>query len=226
MPFQPPTRPHSARPQAIIDPTVFSTATGSRPRPPRSTSHMIGTHGRKPQETEWDDAWDSSSDKDEGEETGLSSYRHPSPSSSKRGVPIPARPETEARGSAESVQYRGVAASWTSGSFQHVTLSGSSDHPPHSRPTLPTSKTYADATTAPPPGTFLPSSSQSKHAHPATNGESSWSKLPPGGSWEIVEEAELRDEPVEVIKAGKEALRVDIDDILTSGLLNALTTYH
>jgi hypothetical protein len=36
----------------------------------------------------------------------------------------------------------------------------------------------------------------------------------------------MRGERGEVIKAGKEALRVDIDDILTSELLNALTTYH
>lgn len=45
--------------------------------------------------------------------------------------------------------------------------------------------------------------------------EGGGSKLPPGGSWEIVEEAELRDEvPVELVKPGKEAVRSDVQDVL------------
>jgi hypothetical protein len=81
------------------------------------------------------------------------------------------------------------------------------------RPGLLMHKTYADATTAPEPGTA------GIHAAGAGGAAGRTSKLPPGGSWEIVEEAELKDDvPVDIAQAGKEAVRHDVEDILRGQL--------
>jgi hypothetical protein len=87
-----------------------------------------------------------------------------------------------------------VAASWASGSYQHISH----------RPTLATSKTYTEGATPPPPGT----------ASPTTMGEASGSKLPPGGAWELVDPVVEDAEDMPPIKAGKEAIREDANEIL------------
>jgi hypothetical protein len=81
------------------------------------------------------------------------------------------------------------------------------------RPGLLMHKTYADATTAPEPGTAA------MHGASGAGGTGRTSKLPPGGSWEIVEEAELKEEaPVDIAPPGKEAVRQDVEDILRGEL--------
>ena len=239
MPFQPPTRPHSANPHGLLNSAFFPSNTASSSRPPshRSVSlreHTSAAYGRLSREAEWEDAWDSSSDKDE-----------PVERSQHKSVPIPAPrkpvPQTAVGGAGS--ESSGVAASWTSASFHHVSHPSSSpngsDMARHAsngndkdnvttgsdaagrpdRPGMLTHKTYADATTAPEPGTAA------IHAASGAGSAGRTSKLPPGGSWEIVEEAELKQEvPVDILaQPGKEAVRTDVEDILRGELALYLT---
>jgi hypothetical protein len=90
-----------------------------------------------------------------------------------------------------------VSASWASGSYQHVSH----------RPALNTSKTYTEGAAPPPLGTGSPTTATG-------HGESSGSKLPPGGAWELVDPVVEEVEVVPPIRAGKEAIREDVDAIL------------
>ena len=129
-PVPPPTRPHSANPHIALNPSVFpASSSSSRLTAHRNTSHA--SFNQMPRETEWEDAWDSSSDKDETEHFSAS-----------HGVPIPKKsfkPEPAT-----------IAASWASASYQYITAPS----PPH-RPVIITSKTYTDGAPPPPPGTTL-----------------------------------------------------------------------
>lgn len=86
-----------------------------------------------------------------------------------------------------------VAGSWASGSYQHITH----------RPVLASSKTYTEGAVPPPPGTSSPSTA-----------EASGSRLPPGGAWELVDSVVEEPEDMPPIKAGKEAIREDANEIL------------
>ena len=206
MPFQPPTRPHSANPHAVLNSSLFPSSASSVARPPTNrTASLQATSSYSRLSRDWEDAWDSSSDNDEP--TERLSNRPSGRNSPKNGMPIPqarrADPKSEINGGSDP-----VAASWASGSYQHISYPSSLSHNPLQRPVLITSKTYAEPTTAPPPGTSLSPS------HVSDIKESA-SKLPPGGSWEIVDQAELKEpEKAEPATAGKEALRGDMEDIL------------
>jgi hypothetical protein len=118
MPLQPPTRPHSANP--TLNPSLLprsSTPTNSRPTPVRLPSMR---------ETEWEDAWDSSSDKEDHDPHSKGVHKKRSSESTRPGV----------------------STSWASTSYQHVS------HPsPPSRPALGSSKTYTGGAVPPKPGT-------------------------------------------------------------------------
>jgi hypothetical protein len=90
-----------------------------------------------------------------------------------------------------------VAASWASGSYQHVSH----------RPSLATAKTYTEGAIPPAPGTATATGSFG-------NGESSGSKLPPGGAWELIDPVVEEDQVELPAKVGKEAIREDANDIL------------
>ena len=214
MPIQPPTRPHSANPHARLDYSIFprpqtpSSASSSRPQAVRSTSLYTA------READWDDAWDSSSDVEEAEGDPRAIQRplsRPSSSTDARGVSIPA-PVRRATADAQ-----GVAASWTSASFQHVHLSDTSPPPSPQkyRPVLSSAKTFTEGAKPPLPGTDEAALGR-KVASPTTTTANGASQLPPGGPWELVEEAELREEPeaFPTINSGKEAVRDDVDNII------------
>lgn len=168
--------------------------------------------GRASHEADWDDAWDSSSDKEDHGAGNDDEEGHRSSPARGRGVPIPNRSRSTEGSST-------VAASWASTSFQHVSHPSSSSPPSSNlRPALNTSKTYTDGAVPPAPGTTV---KFANGASGSSNGASS--KLPPGGAWEIVEPSELNElhqptnaeqEEVQGVKVGKEAIREDIDDVL------------
>ena len=175
VPVPPPTRPHSAAPAIALKPSVFPQPSSSRPTSYRGLSTSSFSI---PREAEWEDAWDSSSDKED--------TAHPSP----RAIPISNKSSKNDSGS-------NVAASWASTSYHHV----STPSPPL-RPGFIGAKTYSDGTNPPAPGTL-------------NGGGFGGAKLPPGGAWEIVESSEIREEEeVDLVKVGKEAVRVDVEDIL------------
>lgn len=196
MAFQPPTRPHSANPHIILNSSIFprpTSAASNRTKAPSPTK--LNSKNRRSHE--WDDAWDSGSDHDnEDDGPGL------------KGIgpaPIPIRPNGnghQRQSSTGSV----VAASWASGSYQHISH----------RPALNTAKTYTEGATPPTPGTASPTTATG-------NGESSGSKLPPGGAWELVEPVVEEDEAPPP-RAGKEAIREDVDAILRG--MYSFTTYY
>jgi hypothetical protein len=188
MPFQPPTRPHSANPHIILNSSIFprpSSAASNRtkssiPSPTKRHLHR-GSH-------EWEDAWDSGSDNED--------HDQPRPDLRNGAAPIPINGNGNGH-QRESSTGSVVAASWASGSYQHISH----------RPMLNTSKTYTEGAIPPPLGTASPSGTG--------QGESSGSRLPPGGAWELVdpvveEEEDLAPPP----KAGKEAIRQDANEIL------------
>jgi len=72
---------------------------------------------------------------------------------------------------------------------------------------LNTSKTYTEGAAPPPLGTGSPATATG-------HGESSGSKLPPGGAWELVDPVVEEEEVVQPMRAGKEAIREDMDAIL------------
>jgi len=171
MAFQPPTRPHSANPHIILNSSIF-------PRPSSAASTNIPSptrlHSKNRRSHEWEDAWDSGSDQEDDVT-----------------APIPINKnghrKQESTGSV-------VAASWASGSYQHVSH----------RPALTSSKTYTEGAMPPPPGTGSP--------HATGQGESMESRLPPGGAWELVDPVVEDEAPP--VRSGKEAIREDVEAIL------------
>lgn len=102
MPSAPPARPHSTSPHVSLslNPSLFprpSTPSGSRSSSDLSKSFLRGesVSSLRRREAEWDDAWDSSSDKEDGDdedgdgegEDSLTPGRSPSPSAS-AGSPV------------------------------------------------------------------------------------------------------------------------------------------
>ncbi|GFZ52006.1 GTPase-activating protein [Saitozyma sp. JCM 24511] len=104
MPSAPPARPHSTSPHVSLslNPSLFprpSTPSGSRSSSDLSKSFLRGesVSSLRQREAEWDDAWDSSSDKEDGDdedgdgegEDSLTPGRSPSPSASaSAGSPV------------------------------------------------------------------------------------------------------------------------------------------
>ncbi|WVF65923.1 hypothetical protein IAT40_000661 [Kwoniella sp. CBS 6097] len=233
MPFQPPTRPHSANPQMSFNPTsIFprgvnisgpsgasSSSTAVYKQNPAKAGSM-SSFGRQSRDAEdWEDAWDSSSDKEDS--APAHGYQR-----LQQSVKVGSEPMNASRTAPIHVQSKGnqgrnggadehphdtdkhIASSWASTSYHHVSP------PSPTRPGLISTKTYSEGTVPPPPGTALPDS-PSRARGEGANG----SKLPPGGAWEIVEPAELREEEVAPpAKAGKEAVREDVEDILRDPL--------
>ncbi|KAI9635757.1 rab-GTPase-TBC domain-containing protein [Dioszegia hungarica] len=182
MPFQPPTRPHSANPLAALPaaPTFSRAASPTR-------------------ETDWEDAWDSSSDKEDHDEPGTGN-----------GAPSRRRTGDDRISSSTS---SGVAAStsWSSG-FQHVEPPDSSSPPVIVRPILSSAKTCTEGASLPAPGLVMAAKAPG-------------AKLPPGGAWELVDGAEA--EPVVAIpveKVGAEAVREDVEDVLRADPLQLLSS--
>ena len=143
-------------------------------------------------EHEWEDAWDSGSDHEDLDQ----------PSGRTNGAgrnvpaPIPIRTQSHHR---QDSGGSAIAASWASGSYQHVSQ----------RPPLSASKTYTEGAPPPPPGTAIQSEPME-----ADSMSASGSRLPPGGAWEIIEQVQEEKEAVIPAKVGKEAIRENVDDIL------------
>jgi len=205
MPLPPPTRPHSANPHQPLPAPLFpSSASSSQPSLHRGTSMSSYT---LPRETDWEDAWDSSSDKEDGGSAGKSSLDLAKGAITTNGVtkssnsttdPIPIR-----NGAAEASS--SVSGSWAS-SFQHVSHPSSSS-PHRNQPRVTNNKASPSTVSGQIGISPLPPISDTKPA--------GQSKLPPGGAWEIVEPSEVVEPAViEVPKVGKEAVRADIEDIL------------
>ena len=211
MPLPPPTRPHSANPQVSLRPSIFASSTDSlgKPKGQYVARNISTSYGHR--EGEWEDAWDSSSDTEDQPSTttpplGSSS----SPEKHERQIPMPRR-HTSVDVNGDDV----ISSSWASASYHHVPSSPASTTSPASlhRPQLSSSKSFTDGATPPAPGTHL----ENDHKR---NGSASRS-LPPGGAWEIVEPAELKEEvPEPPAVAGKEAVREDIEEILKGELEN------
>ena len=186
MAFQPPTRPHSANPHIILNSSIFprpSSAASNRTKAPSPTK----LHANNRRSHEWEDAWDSGSDHEDDLPTGFKGQG---------AAPIPIRPNGnghQRQTSTGSV----VAASWASGSYQHVSH----------RPAFNTAKTYTEGAVPPTPGTGSPTTTM-------VHGESSVSRLPPGGAWELVDPVVEEEEVILPVRAGKEAIREDADAIL------------
>lgn len=192
MAFQPPTRPHSANPHIILNSSIFprpSSAASNRTKSSIPSPTKLQSKNRRSHE--WEDAWDSGSDHDDD----LPSLK----GNGNGSVPIPINQSNNGNGhQREESTGSMVAASWAFGSYQHVSH----------RPVLNTSKTYTEGAIPPAPGTASPTTSKGF-------GESSGSKLPPGGAWELVDPVvDEEDEVVPPIRAGKEAIRDDVNDIL------------
>ena len=203
MPLQPPTRPHSANPQVSLRPSIFSTNNADLKGSSLTSRNVSSLSFQStPREVEWEDAWDSSSDTedrmDEPQRSTSSGTTRQTP------VPIPA-PMTRRKTSADAEV---VAASWTSTSYHHVPSSPSSSPASVHRPQLSSSKTYTDGVSPPEPGTHVRNGKGSRRNDSKLN-------LPPGGAWEMVEPADIKEElPIKQVVAGKEAVREDVEDIL------------
>lgn len=189
MPFQPPTRPHSANPHIILNSSIFprpSSAASNRTKSPTKRHLHRGSH-------EWEDAWDSGSDNED--------HDQPTPGLRNGAVPIPINGNGTGNGhQRQSSNGSVVAASWASGSYQHISH----------RPAFNTSKTYTEGAIPPPPGTAS--------LGDADQGKSSVSALPPGGAWELVDPVVEEEYSAPPPKAGKEAIREDADEILRGRL--------
>ncbi|WRT63831.1 uncharacterized protein IL334_000756 [Kwoniella shivajii] len=265
MPFQPPTRPHSANPG--MNPSIFPRTVSSSSVYKHIPSHQQQQHqqnsnqhqhqhqhqiqqhksssmtsfGKTSTTEDWEDAWDSSSDKEDdikATNTNITVNTNTSePMEISKSVPIPVK---IANNNNNYSQYRNgntngngefsftpgsgsgsdiisgsgdkeVSASWNSTSYHHV-----SPPSPIVRPSLLQAKTYTEGAIPPAPGTSIPDSYGGK-----SNGTGS--KLPPGGAWEIVEPSEIREDiqqgdlPIPE-KVGKEAVKDDVEDILIDPL--------
>ncbi|ORX34797.1 rab-GTPase-TBC domain-domain-containing protein [Kockovaella imperatae] len=213
MPLQPPTRPHSANPHVSLRPSLF--ASNSESTFQRVTSQgprhiTTGGYRRHGREGDWEDAWDSSSDTEADIQQNNVEPRLTSTSSLDQTaeIPMPRRDDSTERN--EDV----ISSSWASASYHNIPTSPTGTSSPSSihRPQISSSKTYTDGATPPPPGTHVVGNVHKKTA------SGSKSSLPPGGAWEIVEPAELKEEAVEPKVAGKEAVRDDLEDILKDPL--------
>ncbi|KAK4685873.1 TBC1 domain family member 2, partial [Tremellales sp. Uapishka_1] len=182
MPLPPPTRPHTAHPLPNLSLLPRSTT----PRPPPQRGASMASYRR---ETDWEDAWDSSSDKEDHDQA------EPMVKTSATVDPIPIRSDPQPKD-------HSISASWQS-SFQHVSLETS---PNKYRPNLQASKSYSNGIAT------LPGTAAAVRLDEDTQ---KTTRLPPGGAWEIVEpeegEEKVKREPA---KTGKEAVREDVDDIL------------
>ncbi|WVW81810.1 hypothetical protein I302_103807 [Kwoniella bestiolae CBS 10118] len=213
MPFQPPTRPHSANPgmnPSIFPRTVSSSQVYKHDTKQQKSSSMSSFGRHSASAEEWEDAWDSSSDKEDdlvgvgvGSEGMMKS----------RTVPIPSNGNGHGR-----IEEGPIIGSWASNSYHHVS-------PPSpvksARPNFQTSKTYTEGAVPPLPGTILSEGRYNASGPGSGSGSGSRSKLPPGGAWEIVEPSEIReqDEDVEIPeKVGREAVKDDVEDILRDPL--------
>jgi hypothetical protein len=224
MPFQPPTRPHSANPLATLP---------AAPTFSRSTSPVIpNTNGRayhakntsslsvnQSRETDWEDAWDSSSDKEDDTTASHAKRRnsHVKSHSSAKAIPIRTTQQNKSDERFSSSTSSGIAASasWSSG-FQHVEPPDSSSPPVIVRPILATSKTYTDGAQPPLPGTAM---------YSALGNGNGAKKLPPGGAWELVDGAEAEPVVVPAEKVGKEAVRDNVEDVLRGQSRSAIIHY-
>ena len=183
--MQPPHRPHSANPHNALNPSIFPRESGSTStsRPVAQRVSSVTNYSRLSREADWEDAWDSSSDKED----------------ESRGVPIPTRATTN-----DVISAAPIAASWASTSYQHI----SHPSPPH-RPGLTSAKTYTETAS---PAAGLPVNGAKAVANGVVG-----SRLSPGGAWEIVEPADVKDGEGGggvTVKTGREAVRVDMEDVL------------
>lgn len=100
-----------------------------------------------------------------------------------------------------------IAASWATTAFQHVSLDESSPEPGSSAG----ARSLMSASSRS-PVVSLPGKTVDDAKLPALDEAS---RLPPGGAWELVEPSEVQNAPVpEEARAGADALREDIDDVL------------
>lgn len=202
MAFQPPTRPHTANPRVVLSSSFFparpSSAASNRTKSSVSSTTGKGHgHAHRPSrdhEHEWEDAWDSGSDHEDLDHPGRTQSNTGTHGNGYSSVAIPIRSQSHNRQSSGS---DAVAASWASGSYQHVAH----------RPPLAASKTFTEGTTPPPPGTATSPKIISTSV-------ASGSRLPPGGAWEMVEPLQEEREIEMPVKVGKEAIRENVDDIL------------
>lgn len=211
MAFQPPTRPHTANPRVVLNTSIFHPRPGSAASNRTTTSVSSANantnkgHDRRKsrdREHEWEDAWDSGSDHDDlDQQPSASGNGRTNGAGNGQGrghvpAPIPIRSQSHHR---QDSGGSNIAASWASGSYQHVSH----------RPTLSASKTYTEGAPPPPPGTAV----HSEPMEPSST-SASGSRLPPGGAWEIIEPVHEVKEVVVPVKVGKEAIRDNVDDIL------------
>lgn len=204
MAFQPPTRPHTANPRVVLNTSIFHPRPGSAASNRTTTSVSSANkkgHDRqrsRDREHEWEDAWDSGSDHEDLDQPSGRTNGASAGNGGGRNVPAPIPIRTQSHHRQDSGGST-VAASWASGSYQHVSH----------RPPLSASKTYTEGAPPPPPGTAI-------HSEPmeASSTSASGSRLPPGGAWEIIEPVQEEKEVAIPAKVGKEAIRENVDDIL------------
>ncbi|KAL1413223.1 GTPase-activating protein [Vanrija albida] len=216
----PPARPHSAHPYMMTLNTQLFRSSSHPTRPSSSAStpqdeHPPASRSRRSRDAEWDDAWDSSSDRSDDDDDGkpaaarfnprrststsASTTSVPATSSNAHAVPIPilraeASPPPPAAGS--------ISTSWVSASYHPTPARGTPPSGPAGRALASSSGSGARAAT-PPTETHAPAPT----------------RLPPGGAWEIVETADAAEAPsTPTSKAGAEAVRPDADDILRDPL--------
>lgn len=180
-PVPPPTRPHSANPGIALNPSLF-------PHSSRPTAHRVASTSSFsfPREAEWEDAWDSSSDKEDG----------PTHPHSPKGVSIP----TKANKTESSVN---VASSWAPTSYQHVS--------PPQRLGIVNTNTYSEGATPPAPGTTTTTGLNGNGT-----GSGGAKLPPGGAWEIVeTAEIELKDDEVAApVKVGTEAVRQDVEEIL------------
>ncbi|WVQ62652.1 uncharacterized protein L199_000799 [Kwoniella botswanensis] len=213
MPFQPPTRPHSANPgmnPSIFPRTVSSSSVYKHDQKQQKSSSMSSFGKHSASAEEWEDAWDSSSDKEDDPVVGHAGGEQMTKS---KTVPIPLNGSSSKNGRVEEGL---VIGSWNSNSYHHVSPPSPIKPTTSGRPNLQTAKTFSEGTIPPIPGTSVP-----EGRHNAA-GSVPRSKLPPGGAWEIVEQSEIREQDEEDTRlpeqVGKEAVKDDVEDILKDPL--------
>ncbi|WOO76910.1 GTPase-activating protein gyp1 [Vanrija pseudolonga] len=221
----PPARPHSAHPYMMTLSTGLFRSSSHPTRPasgnttPQDENPPAG-RSRRSRDAEWDDAWDSSSDRSDDDErpaaprftprrstsTGASASSVPAATSTNaNAAPIPIRraAETEASPPPAGAGSGSISTSWVSASYHPTPARGTPPSGPATRALASSSGSQARVATPPP---------AEPHAPAPT-------RLPPGGAWEIVETADAAEAPsTPTAKAGAEAVRADADDILRDPL--------
>lgn len=230
-PTAPPARPHSAHPHRALPTGLFRQSSSPARRP--ASASGFGSSGnvtdRLSRETEWEDAWDSSSDKEDDASLNNVDLEQSRPSASvfsssaalttaaAQPIPIASRrsaPSPPAAGSGS------ISTSWVSASF-HPTPAH--DTPPtaasagssagvalgsSANSAAPTTRALAHNTTL---SVDSPNADSSAHTKPISPAPT---RLPPGGAWEIVEPADLAEPTAPQHPQGAEAVRSDADDVL------------